>query len=257
MQSDFSGRRALVTGAASGIGAACAHWLDHAGISELILIDRDTAGLAALELGCPIRNFAGDVADTGLWREVEQACDHLDHAVIAAGIAGGKAIAQTSLLEWRRVMAANLDGAFLTLRTAMRKMGQAKQGKMGGSIAIVASVAGLKAEPGTAAYGASKAALIQLVKVAAKEGAAQNIRINAIAPGGVDTPIWDDLPFFKQLVAQHGSRAAAIDAMAQMATPLGNYASAEEIAGQIGFLLSGNTRNITGSTLISDGGYSL
>ena len=83
----------------------------------------------------------------------------------------------------------------------------------------------MKPEPGVAAYGASKAALIQLARVAAKEVAAEGIRVNAIAPGGVDTPIWDSMPFFEQLVASEGSREAAMTAMARMATPLGRYAT--------------------------------
>lgn len=144
-----------------------------------------------------------------------------------------------------------LGGAFLSLRSALRLM------RDGGSIVLTASVSGLKAEPNTAAYGASKAAVIQLTKVAAKESASRQIRVNAIAPGGVDTPIWDDLPFFEELVAQTGSREAAIEAMARMATPLARYAEPGEIAGQIGFLLSDMARNVTGTALVSDGGYSL
>ena len=99
--------------------------------------------------------------------------------------------------------------------------------------------------------------MIQLAKVAARESAARGVRVNAIAPGGVDTPIWDSLPFFAGLVEQTGSRAAAIDAMAKMATPLARYAQPEEIAGQIGFLLSDMASNVTGAVLVSDGGYSL
>ena len=128
----------------------------------------------------------------------------------------------------------------------------------GGAIVLTASVSGLKAEPGTAAYGASKAGVIQLAKVAAKEGAAQGIRVNAIAPGGVDTPIWDTLPFFQGLIEQRGGdRAAAMRAMAGMATPLGRYATPDEIAAQIGFLLSDVAATITGTVLVSDGGYAL
>ena len=69
-----------------------------------------------------------------------------------------------------------------------------------------------------------KAAVIQLAKVAAREAAARNIRVNAIAPGAVDTPIWDGLGFFEDLVSQGGNRASALEAMAQMATPLRRYA---------------------------------
>jgi len=248
---DFSGKSALITGAASGIGAATAGWLCEHSIERLVLVDRDDAGLASLDLPCQVIAFSGDVADPALWERIEAESGPLDHAVINAGIGAGGPIAGLSFDEWRRVLSINLDGAFLSLRTALRLM------RDGGSVVLTASVAGLKAEANTAAYGASKAGVIQLAKVAAKESAPRGIRVNAIAPGGVDTPIWDGLEFFKGLVAQTGSRDAAIEAMAKMATPLGRYAEAGEIAGQVGFLLSDLARNVTGTVLVSDGGYSL
>jgi len=247
----FNDRTALVTGAASGIGAACAQWLAEHGAARLVLVDRDEAGLARLELPCEVLAFTGDVGDPTLWERVEAEAGPLDHAVINAGIAAGAPVVETSFEEWRRVLSVNLDGAFLSLRTALRLLTD------GGSAVLTASVAGFKAEPGTAAYGASKGGLIQLAKVAAKESAPRGIRVNAIAPGGVDTAIWDGLDVFQGLVAQTGSRAAAIEAMAKMATPLGRFAAAEEIAGQVGFLLSDMARNVTGTVLVSDGGYLL
>lgn len=250
-QFDFTGRRALVTGAASGIGAAVARWLDDHGIAHLVLVDRDTEALEALELACSCELVTGDVADPVLWERIA-GLSPLDHAVINTGISAGAPIADCDFAEWRQVMAVNLDGAFLSLQAAMRTIAGA------GSVVVTASVSGLKAEPGTAAYGASKAALIQLAKVAAKEGAPRGLRVNAIAPGGVDTPIWNQTPFFRDLVAQHGGdRGAALKAMAEMATPLGRYATADEIAAQAGFLLSDAAATITGAVLVSDGGYSL
>jgi 2-keto-3-deoxy-L-fuconate dehydrogenase len=246
---DFSGRSILVTGAASGIGAACASWLAGHGAERLVLIDRDEDALS--RVGLEAINFVGDVADPALWERIENDAGRIDHAVLNAGIAAGGTIAEGSFEDWRRVLSVNLDGAFLSLRTALRLMPDH------GSIVLTASVAGLRAEPGTSAYAASKAAVIQLARVAAKESASRGIRVNAIAPGGVDTPIWDGLSFFQGLVAQTGSRAAAIEAIAGMATPLARYAGANEIAGQIGFLLSDMARNMTGAVLVSDGGYTL
>jgi len=186
-----------------------------------------------------------------LWDRFEKQQIPLDFAVLNAGIAGGGLLPQTSLTDWRRLMAVNLDGAFLSLRSALRLIGD------GGSIVLTASIAGLKGEPGAASYAVSKAAVIQLAKVAAKELAPRGVRVNAIAPAGVDTPIWDDLDFFKGLIAQTGSREAAIAAMAKVSSPLGRIATADEIAGQIGFLLSDAAGLITGTVLVSDGGYSL
>ena len=246
------GKRALVTGAASGIGAACIQRLIRAGADRFVLVDREPLDSAALALAGDCTTFRGDVADPALWDEVEASAGPLDWAVLNAGVAAGGPITETGFDEWRRVLGTNLDGAFLSLRSAMRLASD------GASIVLTASISGVKAEPGTAAYGASKAGVIQLAKVAAKEGAARGIRVNAIAPGGVDTPIWDQTPFFRDLVAQHGGdRAAALEAMARMATPLGRYATSEEIAGQIVFLLSDEAATITGAVLVSDGGYSL
>jgi len=249
---DFTGRKALITGAGSGIGAACARLLAERGAGHLILTDTDTVALDALELPCRVTRISGSVSEEAHWSEVARHLADLDHAILNAGVASGSSIAETGFAEWRRVLGVNLDGAFLSLRAALRAI------RDGGSIVLTASISGVKAEPATAAYGASKAGVIQLAKVAAKEGALRGVRVNAIAPGGVDTPIWDQTPFFQDLVAEHGGdRAAALDAMARMATPLGRYASADEIAAQIAFLLSKAAATITGAVLTSDGGYSL
>jgi len=249
---DFTGKTALVTGAASGIGAATTRLLADSGAEHLVLTDSDADALGALVAPCRVTRIAGDVRDESHWDAVEPHLAGLDHAVINAGVASGSLLADTAFTEWRRVLGVNLDGAFLSLRATMRTVVD------GGSVVLTASISGVKAEPGTGAYAASKAGLIQLAKVAAKEGAPRGVRVNAIAPGGVDTPIWDQTPFFRQLVEQHaGDRAAALVAMAKMATPLGRYATAQEIAAQIGFLLSDAAATITGAVLPSDGGYSL
>lgn len=245
-------RSALVTGAASGIGAATARLLAERGFDRLILVDRDASRLDAVAsaLDCACTVAIGDVADEGFWDRID--LGGLTHAVVNAGIAAGGPVEQTSFEDWRRVMAVNLDGAFLTLRAAMRAI-RAREGG-GGAIVLTGSVAGVKAEPGTGAYGASKAALIHLAKIAAQEGAPA-IRVNAIAPGGVETPIWSSQAFFRDLAARKGGEAAAFQALAGMATPLGRYATAEEIAAQIAFLLSDEAAFITGACLVSDGGY--
>ena len=238
MTSRFSNKTALVTGHASGIGAATAKLLADEG-----------AAIVGVDL-----SQGQDVADSALWQGLADKLANVDIAVVNAGIATAAPLADLDFAEWRRTMSVNLDGAMLSIQAAMRAMiGHGR----GGAIVTTASISGLKAEPGTGAYGASKAGLIQLAKVAAKEGAPHGIRVNAIAPGGVDTPIWDGMDFFDQMVGELGSRAAATQAMAQTATPLGRWATAEEIAAQIAFLLSDAAATITGSVLTSDGGYSL
>jgi len=241
---DFSNKAILITGAASGIGAACAAWLQARGAERLVLVDRQETGF------CSPMTFVGDVADPALWEHIEASAGPIDHAVINAGVGSGGSLVETSFEEWRRVMAVNLDGAFLSLRAALRLMPD------GGSAVLTASAIGLKATPGTAAYGTSKAAVIQLMRVAAREAAERGIRINAIAPGGVDTPIWDKQPMFTQAFEAMG-RDAALDSMAKQTVPLGRFETADEIAAQIGFLLSPLAGTITGTVLVSDGGYIL
>lgn len=248
----FAGRSALITGAASGIGAECARWLDAHGIAKLWLVDRDAAGLAALELSCEVERAVGDVADPAFWAALEPRIDRLDHVVANAGIAAGAPVAEESFEEWRRIMAVNLDGVFLTLSTALRPM---LKGKKGGSAVLLSSVTGVKTLAGTGAYGSSKAAVAHLARIAALENAPHAIRVNAIAPGGVDTPIWDRDENFSKLIEDMGRDAAMTQAME--GTPLKRFASAAEIAATIGFLLSDAAANITGAVLSSDGGLSL
>jgi len=255
MAGGFAGKVALVTGAASGIGLATARELAASGAARLLMVDRDAARLEAVEIaGAELVRLAGDVTDERFWHGIAHQLAEVELAVVNAGIATGGTIAELSFAEWRRTLSVNVDGAFLTMRAVLRAM--VAIGK-GGAVVATSSISGVKAEPGTAAYGCSKAGLIQLARVAAKEGAAHRIRVNAIAPGGVETPIWDGMAFFDGMVEQFGSREAAFAEMARMATPLGRYATPEEIARQIAFLLSDDAAFITGALLTSDGGYSL
>jgi NAD(P)-dependent dehydrogenase (short-subunit alcohol dehydrogenase family) len=130
------------------------------------------------------------------------------------------------------------------------------EGGRGGALVVVSSALGIKPEIGTAAYATSKAAVRQLTKVAAKEGASKKIRVNAILPGGTETALWNGVKPFEDLVAKTGSKRGAFDAMGA-SMPLGFYAKAEDIAGQIAFLLSDAAANITGAELLSDSGYAL
>ncbi len=226
---------------------------------RLVLCDIDGPALAkaaaSIEPLCPsITARAGDITDERFWSEAETDLAGLTHAVLNAGIASGEPIESLAFDAWRRTLAVNLDGAFLSLRAAMRAI---RSGGRGGSIVLTSSISAIKAEPGTAAYGASKAGVVQLARVAAKEGAPAGIRINTILPGGVETPIWKTVPFFQDLVNGTGSEAAAFDQMAAMATPLGRYARPGEIAEQIAFLLSDACALVTGTEFVCDGGYSL
>lgn len=245
----FEGRSALVTGAASGIGAACAKGLAARGVAKLYLVDIDEAGLAALDLECEVETIVGSVADETLWRELEPRMAGLDHAVVNAGIGAGGKLHELSFADWRRVMDINLDGAFLTLAASMRAMGE-----KGGSAVITSSTTGVKAISGIGPYGVSKAAVAHMARIAALDGA-PNIRVNAIAPGGVDTNIWNSSEDFLRSVEAQG-REATLKAMAST-TPSGRFASSEEIADNILYMLSDAGANLTGHVMVSDGGFTL
>ncbi len=248
--SDISGKTALVTGAASGIGKGVARWLDEHGIGRLVLVDVDEGGLKALNLNCELELHVGSVADEALWAKVEAGLYGLDYCVVNAGIGGSGEIADLSLEEWRRVTSVNLDGAFLTLGAGLRAM--KKSG--GGSAVVVASVTGIKPIPGIGPYGVAKAGVAHMARIAAAENAAHGIRVNAVAPGGVDTAIWESGEQFREAVAEHG-REAALKGMAAT-TPRGKFATPDELAGEIGFLLSDMAANINGTVLVTDGGFS-
>jgi len=250
---DFAGRTALITGAASGIGAAVARWLDQHGIAELVLIDLDAAGMEALDLSCQVRRYAGDVADPALWERIEAELPRLDHALVNAGIANGSLLVNTEFAEWRRIMSVNLDGAFLALRTALRAM----QKGAGKSVVVTSSAVALKPAAGSGPYAATKAAIAHLARIAAAENLETGIRVNAIAPGRVETPIWTKTDSFKALEEKLGSHEAALEAAGNATGLFAAFTSAETIAGQIGFLLSDAAENITGTVLSSDGGYTL
>jgi NAD(P)-dependent dehydrogenase (short-subunit alcohol dehydrogenase family) len=248
---------ALVTGAASGIGRATARLMAERGASGLVLLDRDQAGLAALagELPCRTLIRAHDVADDSAWAATVEAVrsefGNIRYAVVNAGVGEGAPIAASTLAEWKKVLAVNLDGAFLTLQAGFRLMGEG-----GGAMVVTSSVMAFRAEPGTAAYGASKAGALQLARVAAKEGAPLGIRVNAVCPGGVDTAIWEKQEWFGRLVANRGGREGAIAALASN-TPLGRFAAPEEVAAQIVHLLSPASGFVTGTHILIDGGLQL
>lgn len=240
---------ALITGAASGIGLAVAQRLATSA-QRLVLVDRDADALAAVTLPCTLDLLPGDVTVEAFWDGAAPYLSGLTHAVVNAGVAGAGAITDLPFAEWRRILSVNLDGAFLTLRAALRAV------REGGAVVAVASAAGIKAEAGVAAYGASKAGLLHLVKVAAKEAAPRRVRVNALAPAGVETPVWDAVPMFRARAEEVG-RDAAFAELAEVATPLGRYAKPDEIAAQVAWLLSDEAALITGATLVSDGGYTL
>ncbi|MEP6745502.1 MAG: SDR family oxidoreductase [Gemmatimonadota bacterium] len=240
----MQGRIVLVTGAASGIGAASARLLAARG-ATVVSTDRSLTGDAHL-----------DVTAEGEWERVIggiiAAHGRLDILVHAAGISAGAPLAATTLEECRHVMAVNLDGAFLAAKHGIRTMRAT-----GGAIVLVGSASGTRPAAGAAAYSASKAGLVMLMRTAAKECRDQEplIRVNAVSPAGVKTPLWSSMPFFQELVQETGSEDAAYAAMERQGG--GKFLAPEEVAQAIGFLASDAAAHITGVDLAVDAGYTL
>ena len=237
----LSGKIALVTGAASGIGCAVAD-----------LFAREGACVIAADVQPIDGGVALDVSDEASWIAAVAGVSHLDVLVACAGVSAASPLIGTSLDEWRRVMAVNLDGAFLALKHCLPKM------CAGGSCVLVGSASGTKAASGAAAYSASKAGLRMLAKVAALEAKPLGIRVNSVAPAGVVTPMWTKMAFWNDLLEKHGGEAGAWNALggADPATPaVQRMAFPEEIAQAILFLASDESAHMTGAELAIDGGY--
>jgi 3-oxoacyl-[acyl-carrier protein] reductase len=180
-------KKALVTGASRGIGAAIAMRLSKEGY-DLFLTARDESKLEEVRFICEqhgseVALFPTDISNERHVVELFERAGPLDLLVNNAGIGIFGEITGFSLEDWRKVQQVNVEGAFLCLREAMRSMKQTR----GGRIINISSVVGVKGYPNQAAYGASKHALVGLTKTAIEEGRDYNIRVHAICPGGVAT----------------------------------------------------------------------
>ena len=246
-------RAALVTGAASGNGRAIAARLLRDGWA-LAAVDLDGASLQATRAadwaaaGDRVLCLAGDVSEAqsveGLVRETLGRFGRLDLLVNNAGITGSPkatTVGDTPIEEFDQVIAVNLRGPFLLCRAALPAM--LAQGK--GAIVNIASVAGLVAFPGRAAYTASKGALLQLTKSIAIDYAARGIRCNALCPGMIDTPMT------RWRLDQPALRAEVLSRI-----PQGEIGSPESVAAAVAFLASDEASYFNGSALVMDGGYS-
>lgn len=261
MAGRVEGKRALITGAASGIGRATALLLAREG-ARVAVTDVDEAGVQAVAeearaTGGDARALPLDVTDEGAWEatiaSVTEAWGGLDILVPNAGIPLGKPVTEMSLAEWRRLMAVNVDGVFLAVKHGLPLLRKAG----GGSIVIMSSSAGLKGMPGASAYCASKGALRMFAKAVALECAAagDGVRVNTIHPGGVETAIWEKSGMFAALVQKLGSEDAAWKALAG-SVPLKRFAAPDEIAHAVLYLASDEAAFVTGSELAIDGGFS-
>ena len=223
--------RVVITGAGSGIGAACASNLATAGW-EVVATDLTPAS-GVIEL---------DVASESAWDDVLAEVGPIDGLVTCAGIRRGSSIVDTSLDEWRRHLDVNVTGTWLAIRSFLRR--RLAGGERGGAIVTISSVNATIAVPGQAHYVASKGAVAALTRAAALEGAPLGVRVNSIAPGPIRTPMTAD-------------RLADVAQVRWLTgrVPLGRVGEADEIATTAAFLLSDAASYITGEIIYVDGGW--
>ena len=259
---------ALITGAASGMGRVTAQKFAQDGAAGVALLDLNASALEKVKAeveplaqtkGFKIVTHALDVSDETRVNEavesIAKTFGRIDYVVNAAGIAfkheGGGAFAETK--DWKRVLEINLDGVFYVQRAAMKimlKQDPIKSSLDGrelqrGSIVNFASVAGLTGIGMSTAYCASKHAVIGLTKTTSEDYAKEGLRINAVCPGYMDTP----------MTRQNPQISASLENRAKNWTPMGRPGQPGEVADAVIFLCGGRSSFITGSAMVVDGGY--
>lgn len=245
--SSFDGKVALVTGASSGLGAATARLLGKRG-ATLMLFDLDHAGSEEIRdeverAGGACAVHVGDVSNSAdCNRVIAQTLERFGRIDILVNNAGGGKLQPTMELsdeEWRHWQAINSDGTFYMSRAALQPMVAAGQG----AIVNLASIYGVQGFANHLAYTAAKAAIICMTKSLAIEFGQQGIRVNAVAPGVIRTPL-----------VERGLDAQAIEYLASL-HPIGRIGQPDEVAKAICFLASDEASFITGTCLPVDGGY--
>ena len=242
----LAGKSAVVTGASRGIGQAIAVELGRRGAKVVVNYAKDAGGANATvqkiqAAGGEARAMQADVADfkaaEGLIKAAVEAHGGLDILVNNAGTTRDMVIMLMPEADWDVVIQTNLKSAYSCSKAAVKTMMRKRYGR----IINITSVSGIAGNAGQTNYSASKAGLIGLTKALAREVAARNITVNAVAPGFVPTALTNDLP-------------AALKDASLKAIPLGRWGTAEEVAYAVAFLASDEAAYITGQVLSVDGG---
>jgi 3-oxoacyl-[acyl-carrier protein] reductase len=245
---DLTGRTAFVTGAAGGIGRASAVLLAEAG-ATVHCADRDARGLHETQTLIKDRGGAAhthhlDVTDRAQLREAVASCERLDVMAAIAGIMHSSPVLETRDEDLDRVLSVNFKGVLYACQEAARAM-LAQQ--LRGSIITMASGAVDTGGPGLLCYGAAKAAVVQLTKTLANEIGRHGIRVNAVAPGWIRTPMTD----------RHGAAQAQTEAFMARMSPLGRVGEAEDVAHTVLYLASDASSFTTGQILRPNGGVAM
>jgi NAD(P)-dependent dehydrogenase (short-subunit alcohol dehydrogenase family) len=248
MLSRVKGRIAIVTGGASGMGAACARLLADEG-ARVVIVDRDGVGAADVAAGIGATVVAGDVTDSAFCeRSVDETVERhgrVDVLVNAAGTIVRADALGTDDDAWHRQFRVNVDGTFFMSRAAVRVM----QAAGSGAIVNFGSIWGGVGGEGHTAYCAAKGAVHNLTRAMALDHARDGIRVNAVAPGEVDTP----------MLRAAGRATPATDedlaAMAERTIPMARVAQPDEIGRVVVFLASDGASYMTGAIVPVDAGY--
>lgn len=228
----FRGKVVLVSGGCGGIGSAIVTRFAAAGATAI-----------ALDLEPSDGGITADITDvdacTAAIAEVRARHGRLDVLVNAAGIGGFWPIEDLPLDDWQRIIAVNLTGTFVLSQAAVGALRETR-----GAIVNIASVAGLRATPFNAAYCASKGGVIMLTKSMAVELASDGVRVNAVCPSAVDTPMLRGLRI----------PPGAEKVLARSASPMGQVLDRDEVAGAVLYLAGPDAIHVTGSALVIDGG---
>jgi len=233
----------MITGGASGIGAAIARAFNREG-AQVTILDIDRQAGEALAFECGLRFIEGDVADTEALRGRVAVAGAFDILVNSAGVDQHSFFGATSPLEWRRWLAINLEAVFATTHAVLPAMQEARFGRL----INIASEAGRLGSRGGSVYAAAKGGVIAFTKSMALENARYGITANVIAPGPIDTPM------LRRAVVVGGERL--LDGM-KGATPLQRLGSPEEVAAAAVFLATDAAGYITGETLGVSGGIGI
>jgi NAD(P)-dependent dehydrogenase (short-subunit alcohol dehydrogenase family) len=239
---------AIVTGGASGIGAASARLFAAEG-AKVALVDRDAAGLARVAAAIPgALTIEADVSDNaqaqaGVARVMQQ-WGRIDVLMTAAGISLGGTVDKVDEAAWDRTFAVNVKGTYLWVHHAIQPMLAAKSG----TIVTVGSQLAQSSIGGNAAYIASKGAIASFTKTIAVDHAAQGIRVNALMPGVIDTPM-------PARSIQRQADPEAARAFWKKRHPMGRIGQPEEVAKAALFLASDDSSFVTGTLLFVDGGW--
>jgi NAD(P)-dependent dehydrogenase (short-subunit alcohol dehydrogenase family) len=250
----FRSKTAIVTGGASGIGEAVATALARAGASVCIAdADLTRAEAVARRLGSEVMATRFDLRDTGsIEKMVSTSRDRfggVDILVNSAGVFGLQSFLDITPAEFDRIVGINARGLLFTTQAAARAMIECGNG---GAIVNVTSTAGRRGAAGSGCYSASKAAAISLTRIAATELIAHGIRVNAVAPGVVRTPLWEEVK--RTFAAGGAGELTDFEAVQMAATPAKRLAEADDIVGAILFLAGPQSRHIIGQTINVDGG---